>query len=274
MILFRFNLVAIVSAQAISILIKRILSYKAIYAGGFKQCLQGVKAQCRKEILKPIYPNAVKVGLTGLGGFCVTRSAIIIGSLYLPLGEIASYGITIQIISILASVAAVYFSTYQPKIVQYRVQNDNAAIKHLYLRGCFLQFFTYITGGLGLLFLGNWALQVIGSQTPLLSISFIVLALFIYFLETNHSIAGQFLLTKNEVPFFKAALTAGGITLILLFLFFKHTDLGVFGMILAPGIAQACYQNWKWPAVVINELKIKKKDIYNSFDSIKSSIKI
>jgi hypothetical protein len=35
----------------------------------------------------------------------------------------------------------------------------------------------------------------------------------------------------------------------------------IWGMILAPGIACACYSNWKWPWVIIREYHIGYKDI-------------
>jgi O-antigen/teichoic acid export membrane protein len=262
LILLRFNLIAVVSAQALSILIIRILSCRTIYTPAFKQRLQSVKAQARKEILKPIYPNAVKVGLTGLGSFLVVRASVIMGSLYLPLDAIASYGITIQIVAIISSVAGVYFATYQPKIVQHRVHNNNTAIKQLYVKGCVLLFCTFAAGGAALVLLGEWALNVIGSQTPLLSKSFIVVALVVYLLETNHGNAGGILLTKNEVPYFKAALFSGAFTVILLFVFLEYTHLGVWGLLLAQGIAQGCYQNWKWPMEVAKELRVRSKDLY------------
>jgi phospholipid N-methyltransferase len=110
--------------------------------------------------------------------------------------------------------------------------------------------------GSALLFFGNWALELIHSKTPLLSHAFIAVALLVYLLETNHGFAGNILVTKNEVPFFKAALIAGSITLILLFIFLNFTNWGVWGMILAQGIAQGAYQNWKWPMVVVKELNI------------------
>jgi O-antigen/teichoic acid export membrane protein len=262
LILLHFNLIAIVSAQVLSIVTRRILSYKTIYTTEFKQILHVVKAQSTKDILKPIYPNAIKIGLTSLGGFLVTRSSIIIGSLYLSLEKIASYGISIQIIGIISSIAGVYLTTYYPKIVQCRIQNDNETIKHIYLKGGLLfTFGTFLFGGIALVFLGEWVLDIIGSKTPLLSKSFLILALLVYLLEANHGQAGGILLTKNEVPFFKAALIAGGSTLILLFIFLEYTNWDIWALILAQGIAQGCYQNWKWPYEVWLQLHISRIDI-------------
>jgi O-antigen/teichoic acid export membrane protein len=263
LILSGFGLISIVSAQAFSVIIKRILSYRSFYTTDIKDNLQKSEKKSQKDILRAIYPNAIKVGLTSVGGFLVSRSAIIIGSLYLSLEIIASYGITIQIISIISGIGTVYFSTYLPKILQNRVHNNNQEIKHLYLRACFLLLATYIICGTGLLSLGDWGLNLIGSKTPLLHKSFIALALLIAFLESNHGIAGGILVSKNEVPYFKAAIFAGSLTLLLLFLFLKYTNLGIWGMLLAPGIAQASYQNWHWPTVVVKELDIKTIDIRN-----------
>jgi O-antigen/teichoic acid export membrane protein len=254
LILLRFNLIAIVSAQALSIAVRRILSYRTIYTSEFKRILHTVKAQSTKEILKPVYPNAVKVGLTGIGGFLVTRSSIIIGSLYLPLETMASYGITIQIVAIISSIAGVYFATYQPKIVQYRIQDNTAAIRHIYLKGCCLLIATFIMGGFFLLFLGEWALNLIESQTPLLSESFIAIALLVSIIEANYANAGTMLLTKNEVPFFKAAILSGICFVLGFFIVLKYTALGVTGLVLVPLFIDVLYQAWKWPVELIKDL--------------------
>ena len=255
LILLNFSLIAVVSAQALSVIIRRLLSYKTIYTSAFKQHLRGAVAHSRKEVLKLISPNAIKLGLTILGGFLVTRSAIIIGSLYLSLDMIASYGITIQIVAIIAALASVYFAAYQPKTAQYRAQNNIYEIKRIYIKTCLLLFATFIVCGAILLGFGDWALGLINSQTPLLPNALIALVLLVALLEANHATAGGFLLTKNEVPFFKASLISGTATVLLLLVFLNYTELGAWALILAPGIAQACYQNWKWPMVVIKELR-------------------
>jgi len=258
MILLHFNLIALVSAQALSIILRRILSYNAIYTDELKKNLNNAIAKARKDFIKPILPNAVKLGVTSIGSFLVSRSATLIGALYLSLDTNGSYGITIQIVVIIAGIAGVYLGTYLPQIAQYRIINNISAIRKIYLRGCGMMLLTFIVGGLTLLFLGNWAFALIHSKTPLMPQSFIAVALLIYLLETNHGFAGNILVTKNEVPFFKAAIFAGSLTLILLIVFFRFTHLGVWSMILAQGIAQGIYQNWKWPIVVMKELNIFK----------------
>ena len=99
------------------------------------------------------------------------------------------------------------------------------------------------------------------NKTQLMSQLLISLAIVVSFLETNHSIAASILLSKNEVPFFKTSLLFGSITILLLLFFFQFNIMGLMVMVVAPGIAQGIYQNWKWPLEVAKELEIKKIDL-------------
>ncbi len=258
LILLNLNLIAVVCAQVLMVIIKRALSYKAIYTPEFIESIRGAVSVVHKDLIKTIYPNAIKLGLTNVGGFLVTRVSLFIGALYLSLDIIASYGITIQIITVISSFATAYFATYQPQIVQYRTYGNIEKIRQIYLRSCKIIFSVFAVFGLILIFFGNDILLILRSQTMLLPKSFTSVALLIYLLEANHATAGNLLLTKNEVPFFKASLVAGGITLILLFVFLKTTILGVWGLILAQGIAQVIYQNWKWPLEAFKDINIKR----------------
>ena len=65
-----------------------------------------------------------------------------------------------------------------------------------------------------------------------------------------------FISADNRIPFFIPSLLSGVGTILLLWLFLSVINLGIWGMVLAPGIAQLVYQNWKWPTMVIKELNI------------------
>jgi O-antigen/teichoic acid export membrane protein len=260
LIMTGFGIIAIVSALASSVIIVRWLSYRTFFTHEIKQKLHNSVSRSKNEILKAIFPNALKIGLTSLGGFTVQKSAIIFGSLFLTLNEIASYGITMQLIAIISGLAGIYTTTFQPKIAQLRIENNTFKIKELYLKGQIVLLLTYIFGGLALLGLGEWALTFIGSKTHLIPSTIILVALIISLLENNHSIAGGILLSSNEVPFFKASLIAGATTIILLIIMFYFGHLGLWALILAPGIAHL-YNNWRWPYEVIKQLNISKQDI-------------
>lgn len=261
------GLIAIVSAQAASVLIIRGLSHKVFFNKEMKERIHSSIEKMSKEIIRIILPNALKIGATTLGGFIIQKSALIIGALYLTLSDIASYGITIQIIAIITSLSGIYTTTYLPKIVQLRVAHNTSAIKDVYIRGELILIGIFICCGAILLFLGQWTLDLIGSNTSLIPFSMLFLAILISFLEANHSLAGVVLVTKNEVPFFKASLFSAGLTIVLLIVFLRYTNLNVWAMVLAPGIAQGLYQNWKWPLVVSKDLAITKNDVLQAISS-------
>ena len=112
-----------------------------------------------------------------------------------------------------------------------------------------------LVGGAAFVGLGDWALGLIKSDVSFLPASMLTLMLVISFLEHNHSVSASFIMADNKIPFFIPSLVSGAATILLLWIFLQFTDMGVWGMILAPGIAQLAYQNWKWPSVVIKELK-------------------
>ena len=252
-----FGLTAIVASQAVSIILQRILSYRVFFTKELKHQLSNTEADETKDILRAISPNAVKVGLTQLGGFCVTKSALLIGSAFLTLEETACYGITLHIIDILARCSTVYYQSITPKIAQSRANKDVIKLKYYFVCSIGILVATFLLGGAAIAFLGNWGLNMIGSETKFLPTIMLCVMLLVYLLETNHSIAAGFISADNRIPFFIPSLLSGLGTVVLLWLFLSIFKWGVWGMILSQGIAQLVYQNWKWPSMVIKELNIR-----------------
>ena len=250
-----FGLTAIVGSQFVSTIIRRYLTYKVFFTAQLKEKLACVEAQEPKNILQAITPNAIKIGLTNLGGFCVNKSAILIGSAFLSLEQIACYGITIQVMDILARCASVFYQSYTPKLAQCRAENNLPQLKRYYLLCTGSLWAVFIIGGLAWIFLGEWALAFMNSQTHFVPIGMLCVMLLISALEHNHAVSAGFIMADNKIPFFIPSLLSGGATVILLFVFLYIFDFGIWGLILAPGIAQLAYQNWKWPLMVIKELR-------------------
>ncbi|HVW15543.1 MAG TPA: O-unit flippase-like protein [Mucilaginibacter sp.] len=269
MIICHYGLIAIVSAQMSSVVIIRWLSSRSFFTTEIKQQLDVEESASKREVLRLIYPNALKIGLTSFGGFMVQKSAIIIGALYLTLKEIASYGISMQIIAVIAALSNIYISTYQPKIAHLRVSKSIPAIRDIYFKGLIVLLLTYLIGATGLLFMGNWFLGLIGSKTLLMPFRFLSLALVLSLVETNLSMAGNILLTKNEVPFFKASILSGFCTIIGLFIAFTYLKLGFVSMIIVPLVIDLAYQGWKWPWEVVKDLNIRPRIVALNIAKIK-----
>lgn len=252
-----YGLIAIIGAQFLSIVIMRLLSHRAFYSKKIKSYLdaENVGRQEMNLTFRTISPNAIKVGLTGLGGIIITRSGTFVGSEYLSLAEMASFGITLQLIIVLSRVSTVVTRVYTPKLFEWRVTDDITRLREMYVKSTVVIVAAYVLGWVMIEFVGNWALvTMMRSNTPLITGWVLVVMMLQNLLEVNHTNSADFLLSKNEVPFFKASLISAAVTLVLLIVFVIWLGMGVWGMILAPTIAQAAYQNWKWPLCVIKEL--------------------
>ena len=254
-----FGLTAIVSGQLVSYLIRRILSRLVFFTDELRNALPKPDSARTREVFRAIMPNAVKVGLTQLGGVAVNRASVIIAPLYVGLAEVASFGITMQIIEVLGGLGVVYYQSQTPKISQYRAQRDIRSVARCFWIAESLLLLTMVTGGIFFLLAGDWALALIHSKTQFLPPLMLTAMLVIAWLEKNHAVAAGFIQAKNEIPFFIPSLISGAATIILLWIMLSPLGMGLWGMILAPGLAQIAYQNWKWPSVVIREISAAKQ---------------
>ena len=167
---------------------------------------------------------------------------------------VACFGITVQVMDILARCGSVFYQSYLPKLAQCRAEQDTTGLKRYYLLCTGSLIAIYVVGGLLWVLLGNWALDLIGSQTYFVPTAMLCVMLLISLLEQNHATSAGFIMADNKIPFFIPSLVSGAATVVLLWLFLDPLHMGLWGLILAPGVAQLAYQNWKWPSVVIKEL--------------------
>ena len=248
------GLTAIVASQLVSIIIRRVLMYRVFYTDDLEAHLEKAETQEPKAILSAITPNAVKIGLTQLGGFLVNKSSILIGSAFLSLEQVACYGITLQVMDILARCSTVFYQSYLPKLAQCRAEEDLQGLKRYYILCIGSLLAVFIVGGALWVLLGNWALDLIGSETHFIPTAMLCAMLLINILEHNHAVSAGFIMADNKIPFFIPSLVSGAATVLLLWIFLGPLHWGIWGLIAAPGIAQLAYQNWKWPSMVIKEL--------------------
>ena len=268
LILCGVDLLSIIIGQFCSVVLVRILSYRLFFTKQMLAHLKQAAANNSAAILKTIMPNAIKMGLTSLGGFLVQRSTVLIGSIFLSLEQIGSYGVSLQVINVIAGLAVIYQATYLPKINQLRVAGDTYSLKSLHIKSKFIFIGTFILGCAGIYFVGPWALAFLHSKTILVAPNVLMIMFLVAFIENNIIIASNMILSKNEVPFYKASLVSGALIVLGLIIMFNYSNLGIANLVLVPLIVDLLYQGWKWPLVVVLDLKISLKDYYLFFMSL------
>lgn len=249
-----YGLIAVAVGNLISSLVNRISSFYFFYDKHIK--LQLKRAELETVNLFPIlWGNAYKLGLVALGSFLINKGNTLIASNYLTLDDVAAYGLTLQLIMLLATISSVFFRTYLPSFTNSRMIDDIESIKRNFGKSLVVMNLIYLFGSLLILAAGNKMLLLLGSNTLLLSNLQMFVLLIIIYLEINHSNCATLITTKNTVPFVKSALISGGSILILALISTALLNFGLWGLILVQGIVQASYNNWKWPLEVSKDLK-------------------
>jgi O-antigen/teichoic acid export membrane protein len=251
-----YGLIAVSIGNLLGSFINRILSYNYFYDEDLKVKLENITDFSKdKNIFSIIWANSYRLGLVSLGGFLILRSNTLLISKFLDLKVVAQYGLSLQLLNILIRSSNVLFNTFLPMFNQLRVKNNINKLKKIFGTSLLIGWGTYIIGVIIIFLLGNNILGLIGSETKLLSDNYLLFLSLILFLEFNHSISSTFITTQNEVPFVKASLFSGFGILISSFLILKYTNFGILGILITQFVIQLSYNNWKWPLIVLNDLK-------------------
>jgi O-antigen/teichoic acid export membrane protein len=195
-----------------------------------------------KEILKRLWPNASKLGVLSIGSFLLSNGSVLISGQLKDVSVTASFGLTAQIGGFLTNFAALWLVVKWPVISMLRIQGRLQEMSILFARRLAFTMGTYVVLATLVVLIGNWLLALKGTHTrllpaPLLIFYFIYLAQQLFYVQF-----GALAYSENVVPFFKIGILTGMGMFILSFL--MTWAFGLWGMLLAPLIAESAYSSW------------------------------
>jgi O-antigen/teichoic acid export membrane protein len=194
------------------------------------------------NLIAKLWPTAWRSGLMSLGAFFVVSANTLICSAFLNLKITASYGLTLSLLAMLTYASSMFAQIKIPLINHLRVNARTDDIVELWIQRTRVSIVLYIAGALFLLLFGNQILQLIGSKTMLLPKEQLAFAVLVIGIEMHHVLYANLIISENQNPFVIQALLSGAATLALSLVL--TPQLGVWGMFIAQGFAQACYSNW------------------------------
>ena len=252
------GLISIVVASLISPFVGRWYSYRHFYTEEMRQKLsmENPKKEEVKDTFNILWYNAKKLGINFLGAYGVQQSGTFIIGLFLPLSDVASYGLMCQLFQVLIALTMGIFTTFLPIFYKERVENN---MEKLVKDFCFTSFI-YIVGftilGLAIILFGKYILLLIGSATKLP----IMVVMFVYFvhllLENFHSMCAIMIVSNNQVPFVKASIISGVLIVLCNLASLGLTTLGLLGVVFGQLIVQSLYNHWKWPLWIFREMNL------------------
>ena len=198
------------------------------------------------ELIRTLWPAAWRLGLVSVGGFMVTQANTLVCSEVLGLETTAAYGLSAQLVMLLAGLSGVWVQVKLPLINQLRAQGRLADIAPLFAGRMRLAVVTFLAGAVVIFWVAPWGLKLIHARTPLLAAPLLATLLVIRFLEMHHSLYGGLVLSENQNPFVKPSLISG--VLIVVLSLGLTPEFGLWGLLLSAGLVQAGFSNW-WTVV-------------------------
>ena len=266
-----FGLFSIVIANFCAPFVSRFILIISFYSKDLKEKLklETFSRNEKKQCFDAIWYNAKKLGVVTLGTFGIQKSSMFFAGLFLTATEIASFGLLQQVTSIALSLSVTLFNSFVPRISSHCVEKK----KDLFYKDfsiCIGAFYiSYVFLASCVIFVGPFALKVLGANVALPIIPFCIIYFLIQLLEQNHSLFATIFAINNKIPYVAPSLISGAAIVLGLYVSFRFTTAGIWSLLFVPGIVQLAYNNWKWPHVVckdyINEsyLIFSSKSIYN-----------
>ena len=194
------------------------------------------------DIVRKLWPNAYKFGITAVGAYCLTNGGVLICSQLLGKEVTASYGLTAQIGGFLVSFSGLWLAVKWPEIAILRTQGRLEEMAVLFARRLTLVMLSFISLALIVLFAGNALLAWKGTHTRLLAAPYLAFYL-IYLAQGIFCVQfGMLAFTENVVPFFKIGLYTGLAVIVSSLILTRF--FGLWGLLAAPLIAEALYSTW------------------------------
>lgn len=199
-------------------------------------------AQVDFNLIKVLWPQSWRTAVVSLGTFLILQSNTLVCSTFLGLDTTASYGLSLQLITALSGISAIWVTVKIPLFNQMRAAGKIESLTKILINRIRLSLCTYVVGSVTFILAGKKLLGMLGSRTDLLPTYILMLMLVFYLLECHHSFHVYSILSENQNPFVFPAIFSG-ITIVLASSFFTPR-IGVLGLVLSFGVVQLCFNNW------------------------------
>ncbi|MEO6871052.1 MAG: hypothetical protein ABI233_02395 [Chthoniobacterales bacterium] len=200
------------------------------------------------KMLRTLWPTAWRTGIVTLGLYATINLNTLICFLFLGLKATASFGVSLQLALAATGVANTFVAVKIPLISQMRARLQTQAISGLVFSR--LRFFWIAFLGFSSLAISCGHLvfrDILHSNTPLLSTPMLVVLFVVIGLEAHHAIFREITLTSHFNPFATPVIVSAIMIVILSLALVQW--IGLWGLILAPGLVQICFNNW-WTVAV------------------------
>jgi O-antigen/teichoic acid export membrane protein len=208
-----------------------------------------------REIFQSLWSVSWKSGLNTVGYFFTNRGINLLTAQLKNTGLMAGFFFTYQVLGFIRNFAHAPVYAHYPQyysliaVKKFKEFKEDARVR------IFLTFAIIISGFITFGLLGNWLLNLIGTDKRLVETTiFIIISLFLFF-DLHALIHGTFYISTNDVPFLIPALITGAVTIGVGYL--AIPSYGLLGLVIVQFLANVACNFWfsiyltlrltKWP---------------------------
>ena len=200
-------------------------------------------ARWSSKLLRGLWPTAWRSGIVTLGIYATLNLGTLICSTFLGLKAAASYGLSMQLVLAAVAIASSFILVKIPLIAQMHALGNVGEIKRTVFPRMRWFWAVYVGLAMVTIFLGDRVIHGwFHSQTPLLSKPLLTALFIVAALEGHHGVFRELAVTAHRNPFAGPVIISG--ILIVIFSIVVVRQIGLWGLILVPGIVQISFNNW------------------------------
>ena len=193
-----------------------------------------------------LFYNSSRHGLCAIGSFFSFRVNILMAGAILSAQDISTFGLTNQVLGLLNVFSMALLTTKGPHLSHELCQGKNEEAQRIFsyswISGIGMYLFFGLIGG----FIAPYFLDLIQSHVVWMQTSLFVFLLFTSFLEFNTGYFMVYMVSDNHIPYTKALLLTGGISIALTYVFLFILGWGLWWAVLSTFISQSLFNNWYW----------------------------
>ncbi|BAK43917.1 O-unit flippase-like protein [Eggerthella sp. YY7918] len=205
------------------------------------------------NLLRVMWHNAWRDGLVALSNYLASQATVIVASFWLTLSETGTYSVTIQLLTALATIASVPYSTAQPSLSSAYVEGRSRYVRETVSMCMIVYAFTYIIGLALLELIGAPMLALIKPEASLNGAVLLVFGSY-YFFYKRQQLYASCIANTNHLPYVGSYVISSVAVVVFSAYFTGACHLGVWGLVLGQAIPQLTYNCWHWPICVHRDM--------------------
>lgn len=205
------------------------------------------------EIFRSLWSATWRTGLLFWGSYAINSGTSLLASQISDAVVMANFLFTMRIFTFVLNIARAPFYTHVPTIYKLAAEKDLPNLRRRSSEYMFLGFTVLILAVAVILFGGNFALDLIGTDTRFVALGILVIIAVTEILDIHASYHATLYTSTNHVPFVLPATISGA--LILAVGFYILPIYGLLGVVVAKFIIQFMFNNWYAPFLSLRLMK-------------------